>query len=168
MKWIKPWMVAVALALVAAIGATAVFFAARAQHDRDSRDIRAWLSERLPAAQYAAHIVESRRSFLESSPRRIRVLVPILLDGLDQAEMVLLEKPIAEIVQPLTSRYITALARASGAFNAARDAVMDGRLDAGEIARYARLWTLASDAFEAADEAEHDLVCRARLPECAP
>src|SRR5437667_7834493 len=60
--WIKPWMVLAALTVVAAGGATAVYFAGEAQHRHDRADIVAWEARALPAARDASAVRDQLRA----------------------------------------------------------------------------------------------------------
>src|SRR2546430_17437256 len=73
LAWIKPWMVLAALTVVAAGGATAVYFAGEGQHRRDRADIFAWEARALPAARDASAVRDQLRATMpaeqNSEPR---------------------------------------------------------------------------------------------------
>jgi len=167
MKWIKPWIVVVTLALVAAAGATTVYFVARAQHDRDQRDIRAWLRDRYPAARRASELVTAQRSLLDRSPDKVATVVKISLRRLNGDAAVLFMRPLPQIMSPVTVKYLAAIADTQDALTGAHLASADGTIDQTEKARFTALLNRAESAFKAADDAKRDLVCRARLPECS-
>jgi hypothetical protein len=166
MKWIKPWMVALTLTVVTAGGATAVFFVAHAQHESDRKDITRWLDTRYPTARHAVRLLVAQDLLLEDSARRVRRIASASLASIKGDRMTLLEGPLPEILQPVTARYVDAITLAVEAFDAARAAAIDGKLEPIESRDYRTLWIRASKSFDVADDAVRELLCRARLPSC--
>ena len=160
-------MIVVTLAIVAAGGATAVFFVADAQHDRDRADITAWLGSRFPVAQDALKVVGAQELLLAHPLVEVRTTVSIALVDLLKDQTALLRRPIPEILEPVTARYGSAIVSAIAALDAANAVIDDGILGSGERERYAKLWRKAMSDFGAADAARRDLLCRARMPQCA-
>jgi hypothetical protein len=149
LAWIKPWMVVASLTAIAAGGATAVYFAAEAQHRRDRADITAWEARALPAA-IGASMVRVRLGSTMSPPSIIAARSELQRD-LDA----LTRPPIPGIVRPTLLAYEEAIRRTEAA------------LEAVGTPSFAETWRRAGEAFAVAITTEHTLVCRARLPACA-
>jgi hypothetical protein len=147
--WIKPWMVVASLTVIAAGGATAVYFAGEAQHRRDRADIVAWEARALPAAIDAAGL-RGRLSSTMSLPSIVSAR-----SRLGRDLKTLTGRPIPEIVRPTVAAYVEAIRRTEAA------------LEAVGTPSFAEAWRRAGAAFEAAMTTEHALVCKARLPACA-
>src|SRR6266700_7770364 len=111
LAWIKPWMVAVVLTLVAAGGATGVYFSGQAQHRRDRAEILAWERNVLPAGVEAQQI---QRSLEHTGVDRAAARTSLARD-----RSVLLAGPVAEVVRPAVASYVTAIDKALVALDAA-------------------------------------------------
>lgn len=142
-------MVVGLLTLVAAGGATAVYFAAQAQHRRDRADILRWEARALPAARDAEMLQRSLRSSMPVAEIvRLRTALQHDLDAIIGA-------PLPEIVRPPAAAYQEALRRT------------EASLEAIGTASFAAAQARANEAFNAASAAVQTLVCRARLPGCS-
>ena len=147
--WIKPWMVVVTLTLVAAGGATTVFFVGEAQHRRDRADILRWEARALPAAQDAAVLQQSlRRSIPVDEIVQLRSRLQRDLDAITRA-------PLPDIVKPAAAAYVDAIRKT------------EGSLEAIGTGAFEVVQNRAKTAFTAAAAAVQTLVCRARLSACA-
>jgi hypothetical protein len=148
LAWIKPWMVVASLTVIAAGGATAVYFAGEAQHRRDRADIIAWEARALPAAKDAAAVRDRLRGTMP--PIEIKAARRALARDMST----LIAPPLAGVVRAAAAAYAEAIRRTQAA------------LDAVGTASFADAWRLAGTAFARATTAEQDLACRARLPAC--
>ena len=146
---IKPWMVAATLTLVAASGATAVYYGAQAQHRRDRNDILRWEARALPAAHDAEARVQALRATLRSADiARVRAALGNDLEAITRA-------PLPEIVRPPAAAYVEALKRSEAVLEAIGTASFEAAL------------TRAKAAFVAARSAVQTLDCKGRLPACS-
>jgi hypothetical protein len=142
-------MIVASLTVIAAGGATAVYFAGEAQHRRDRRDIVVWESRALPAATDAAAVRERLRATM-SLPEIIAAR------GVLQRDLnTLIAPPLPGVVQSAAAAYAEAIRGTEAA------------LEAVGTSSFAEAWRRAGAAFAAAATFEQDLVCRARLPACA-
>jgi hypothetical protein len=142
-------MVVASLTVIAAGGATAVYFGGEAQHRRDRADITAWELRALPAAKDAAAVRD-----------RLRATMPlteiIAARRMLQRDLnTLIAPPLAGVVRPAAAAYAEAIKRTEAA------------LEAVGSSSFAEAWRRAGTAFAAAAASEQNLVCRARLPACA-
>jgi hypothetical protein len=149
LAWIKPWMVVASLTVIAAGGATAVYFAGEMQHRRDRADIIAWEARALPAAKDAAAV-----------PDRLRATMPLpdilaARRNLERDLSTVIASPLPGVVQEVAAAYAEAIRRTEAA------------LDGVGMPSFAQAQRRAAAAFMAAATAEQDLVCRAHLPACA-
>jgi len=147
--WIKPWMVVVTLVVVAAVGATAVYFVGEAQHRRDRADILRWEARALPAAEDASAL---QQSLLASMPVaeivQLRSRLQRDLDAISRS-------PLPDIVKPAAAAYVDAIRKT------------EGSLEAIGTSAFPVVQNRAKAAFAAGAAAVQTLVCRARLPACA-
>ena len=147
--WIKPWMVVATLTVVAAAGATGVYYAGEAQHRRDRTDILRWEARALPAARDASDL---QRSLQATTPQaQIGRLRTRLRDDL----AAITGSPLPDIVKPPTAAYVEAIRRTE----ASLDAVGSPSFQAAQ--------TRAAAAFHDAAAAVQTVVCRAHLPGCS-
>jgi len=142
-------MVVVSLSLVAAAGATAVYFAGEAQHRRDRADIIAWEARALPAARQASAVRNRLRGTM--SPTEIAAARA----ELERDLTAVIAAPLPEVVRPAASGYAAAIQKTEAA------------IEAVGTSSFAEAWRKAGAAFAAAATSEQNLVCRARLPSCA-
>jgi len=147
--WVKPWMVVASLTVIAAGGATAVYFAGEAQHRRDRADIIAWEARALSAARDASAVRDRLRATMP--PAQIFAARAALGSDLTA----LTAPPLAEVVRPAAAAYAEAIRRTQAA------------LEAVGTPSFAKAWRRAGVAFTIAATSEQDLVCRARLPACS-
>lgn len=148
LAWIKPWMVVLALTVVAASGATAVYFAGEAQHRRDRADIVRWEARALSAAEDAAAVRDSLTSSMPAAS------LASARAALQRDAAAIVEQPIPEIVRPTAAAYQTAISKTLAT------------LDVVGSAQFQAAWRAAGIAFKQAARTEQDLVCKARLPNC--
>ncbi|MGZ4203926.1 MAG: hypothetical protein ACXVES_01345 [Actinomycetota bacterium] len=149
LAWIRPWMVAVVLTLIAAGGATAVFFSGEAQHRRDREDVRSWEARALPMAVHARlteqHVAESGTDVASTR-------ASLLAD-----RSALVAAAVDEIVRPAARAYIDAIDKTLAA------------LDAYGTSGFREALRAADNAFAQAEATERDLSCRAGLcPRAGP
>ena len=142
-------MVVVALTVVAGVGASAVYFAAQAQHRRDRRDISAWEARALPAARDGQTMVGTLRPSMPVSQ------IVTIRSALERDLVAITRSPLPEIVRPAADLYIEAFRRSESA------------LEAVGTASFRTAMARALAAFARAATAVHDLDCRARMPACA-
>jgi hypothetical protein len=170
---VKPWMVAVALALAGIAGAAVVLTAARAQHARDRGDIAAFRRAGLAVAEgaYTDHralrdIAAAMRSYGPGAApastlteRRAR---------LEAARHTLSDSKIAipDILARTYAAYLEGIAGSLRALSTLQDAVGARAFSAAARAGFDREWSAATARFEAARAAFHTLECSARLPDC--
>jgi len=141
-------MVVASLTVIAAGGATAVYFAGEAQHRRDRKDIIAWEARALPAVADASAI-----------RNRLRATMPppeiIAARGVLERDVnTVIGSPLPGVVRPAAAAYAEAIRMTEAA------------LEAVGTSSFAEAWRRAGTAFAAAATFEQDLVCRARLPAC--
>ena len=149
LAWVKPWMVVASLTVIAAGGATAVYFAGEAQHRRDRVDIIAWEARALPAARDASAVRDRLRDTMPPAE------IVAARGELERDLHALIAASLAEVVRPAAAAYVDAIRRTVAA------------LEAVGTSSFAEAWRRAGAGFTAAATAEQDLVCRARLPACA-
>jgi hypothetical protein len=147
--WVKPWMVVASLTVIAAGGATAVYFAGEAQHRRDRVDIIAWEKRALPAARDASAV----RDRLRATMPLAQIIAARAALGRDLNALT--AAPLPEVVRPAAAAYAEAIRRT------------EATLEAVGTPLFAEAWRRAGVAFTAAATSEQDLVCRARLPACS-
>jgi hypothetical protein len=142
-------MVVGTLVVVAAIGATAVYFAGEAQHRRDRADILRWEARALPAAEDASALQQSLRASMPVAEIvRLRSRLQRDLDAITRA-------PLPDIEKPPAAAYVDAIRRT------------EASLEAIGTSAFQPVQDRAKAAFVAAAAAVRTLVCRARLPACA-
>ena len=148
LAWIKPWMVVVALTILAAGGATTVYFVGEAQHRRDRADILRWEARALPAAEDASALQQSLRASMQVAQIvQLRSRLQRDLDAITRA-------PLPDIVKAAAAAYVDAIRKT------------EGSLEAIGTAAFQVVQNRAKAAFVAAAAAVQTLVCRARLPAC--
>ncbi|HEV2685767.1 MAG TPA: hypothetical protein VGW79_03925 [Actinomycetota bacterium] len=149
LAWIKPWMVVLTLTLVAAAGATAVYYTGESQHRRDRADIVRWERDALPAALDAERIEQSLRGEVRKGEPRL------LLVALQHDQHTVATPPIPEIMRPAAAAYLDAVEKTQDS------------LQAYGTPSFERLQALAEAGFAAAKAALQTVLCRARLPACS-
>ena len=142
-------MVVATLTLVAAGGATTVYFVGEAQHRRDRADILRWEGRALPATKDASAVQQSLRASMHVTEIvRLRSRLQRDLDAITRA-------PLPDIVKPAAAAYVDAIRKTEGSLEAIGTPafqVVQGRAQA---------------AFVAAGDAVQTILCRARLPDCS-
>ncbi|MCA1830731.1 MAG: hypothetical protein LC663_04375 [Actinobacteria bacterium] len=147
---VKPWMVAVALAVVGGLGATGVYYAAHRQHRQDREAVIAWERATWPS------ITDARNSILSFELSLASGVRPAGLNGsFERALDALKGAPTPAILEDVAAHYVRAVGQAIDASHASNDA------SALQLVRRARADLKGSDALLVA------LQCRARLPDCA-
>ena len=146
---IKPWMVVVSLTVVAAVGATAVYFAGEAQHRRDRSDIIRWEARALPAGRDASALQQSLRASMPVTKIvQLRSRLTRDLEAITRA-------PLPDIVKPPAAAFVDAIRGTE----ASLEAIGSPSFQAAQ--------TRAAAAFRAATAAVEVVECRARLPACS-
>jgi len=149
LAWIKPWMVVASLTVVAAVGATAVYFAGEAQHRRDRSDIVRWEARALPAGRDASALQQSLRASMPAATiGQLRSRLQRDLDAITRP-------PLPDIVKPPAAAFVDAIRRTQASLQAVGSPSFQ--------AAQAR----AAAAFRTALAAVRTVECRARLPACS-
>jgi len=141
-------MVVLTLTIVAAGGATAVYFTAEAQHRRDRADIVRWEGRAVPAARDAASVRSTLRGTM--SPDQVSATRARLQRDLDA----IVSPPLPEIVRPAAAAYQAAISETAAALDFLGTSKFDEALNRAAL------------AFDEAARTEQVLVCRAELPSC--
>jgi hypothetical protein len=141
-------MVVAFLTIVAAAGATSVYFVGESQHRRDRTDILRWEARALPAAADAISIEDGLHADMSVAE------VVSARTALQRDLTTITRRPLPEIVRPAVAAYIEAFRRAEAALAAVGTTSF--------LAAKGR----ATAAFDTAAAAVQTLVCRARLPAC--
>ncbi len=136
------------LTVVAAAGATAVYFAGEAQHRRDRSDIVRWESRALPAARDAERVQRSVRASMRAAD------VASARATLQRDLAAIVAAAVPEIVRPAAAAYVDAIKETQTS------------LEAVGTPKFEKAQRRATAAFAAAEGAVRSLLCRANLAGC--
>lgn len=167
MDRIKPWMVALALALAGLAGAGVVYAAARAQHRRDRETIVRWDRAHLAVEQRAADTF-GRLPLLATLFARgnaVRAQLEAARGVFEQARTELPALPSPAIAQPAVAELVAAIEaslRALAVLEGERNG--DGVLSDSDVRRFKQRWDAALPRWTEGREQLQLLHARVKLP----
>jgi hypothetical protein len=166
---IKPWMVALALAVVGIAGVVGVFVAGRTLHSSDRADLRAWRTAAAPSLAAITDVIAETRTLgarvFAGEERDVTAKVTVLRKRVERARAALEDIKTPAISDTVASAYLNALVEALEAVTAIHQwsfATTDAAR-AKERKEVTAALARATRLNSAADDALHDLELRFEL-----